>query len=145
VDNLWNVGGTYSCALTLFIVDSKVTPTTTFGESVAGVVLYQPNERLDNMNTLASFLAENQSLENKKLAVWAKGRTIPGYDASVWRHDDFGSVIRYSNYGDRDSKYGWEFDHYPIPAASGGLDTIDNLRPLYWHNNASLGGALGNR
>ena len=80
--------------------------------------------------------------ESRKIAVWAKGRVIAGYDASIWRHDDFGFVIRFSDYGDRNSEYGWEIDHI-IASALSGPDNITNLRPLHHRKNASLGGTLG--
>jgi hypothetical protein len=97
------------------------------------------------MNTLASALLGIQPDEQKKLAVWAKGRPIPNFDSAVWRHDYFGSVMRYADHGNRSSDYGWEFDHFPVPASAGGRDIIANLRPLHWRANASLGGLLGNR
>lgn len=81
--------------------------------------------------------------ERKKLAVWQKGRPIPGYDAAVWRHDDHGNVICYGNHGDRSSQYGWEMDHHPIAASLGGSDDVTNLRPLQCIANASHGGILG--
>lgn len=79
--------------------------------------------------------------ENRKLAVWAKGRVILGYDAAIWRHDDFGHVIRFADYGDRNSAYGWEIDHIHA-SALGGSDDISNLRPLHHTANSSLGGTL---
>lgn len=80
--------------------------------------------------------------EHRKVAVWTKGRVIPGFDSGVWRHDHFGRVIRFSDYGDRQSEYGWEIDHIH-PSALGGADDISNLRPLHCINNAGLGGLLG--
>ena len=68
--------------------------------------------------------------------VWQKGRLIPNYDPAEWRWDVFGNVIRYADYGNRDSKYGWEIDHI-VPVADGGTDHISNLRPLQWSVNAS--------
>jgi|SRR5580700_4129140 hypothetical protein len=79
--------------------------------------------------------------ENRKLVVWAKGTIIPGYDPATWRRDAFGSAIRYADYGDRNSEYGWEIDHI-VANALGGSEDISNLRPLHFRNNASLGGAL---
>jgi hypothetical protein len=79
----------------------------------------------------------------KKLAVWAKGRIIPNYDATVWRWDEYGNVIRFDCYGDRSSQWGWEIDHR-TPSAIGGLDVFANLRPLHCKVNAALGGILGN-
>jgi len=79
--------------------------------------------------------------ELKKRMVWAKGTLVPGYDPNEWRSDAFGFLMRYSDYGDRQSSYGWEFDH-EHPSRLGGLDHIDNLRPLHCRKNASLGGLL---
>jgi len=81
--------------------------------------------------------------EARKLAVWNKGKPIFQNDPSIWRRDDHGNMIRYSDYGDRNSKYGWEIDHYPLPAALGGSDDLANLRPLHCTANASHGGILG--
>ena len=74
--------------------------------------------------------------------VWIKGRAIPNYDAGTWRRDDFGAVIRFYDYGDRSSEYGWEVDPI-LPAAMGGSDDISNLRPLHCRINAGPGGVLG--
>lgn len=84
--------------------------------------------------------------ELKRRSVWAKGRPIVQngviYDSAEWQYDDLGYVIRYGDYGNRNSQYGWEFDHYPIPSALGGGDDIANLRPIYWGANARHGGIL---
>ena len=81
--------------------------------------------------------------ELTKLAVWAKGTPIPGYDSNVWRRDEYGNAMRYSDYGNRALDFGWERDHI-VALALGGLDIIDNMRPLHWRANASLGGVLSN-
>ena len=80
--------------------------------------------------------------ESRKMAVWAKGYVIPGYDSRVWRRDDAGMIICYSHYGNRSSPYGWEIDHI-VATILGGSDDIANLRPLHCPVNASLGGFLG--
>lgn len=74
--------------------------------------------------------------EQLKRSVWVKGQIIPGYDASVYRRDDYGLAMRFSDYGDRNSNYGWEIDHI-TPVASGGGDHLGNLRPLHWRTNVS--------
>lgn len=79
--------------------------------------------------------------ELEKLTVWNKGRRIDGFSAETWRWDDFGHVIRFADYGDRSSNYGWEIDHI-TPTALGGLDIHANKRPLHCARNASLGGIL---
>jgi len=68
--------------------------------------------------------------------VWNKGRIISGYPSSVWRYDDCGAVIKWSDYGNRNSKFGWEIDHI-MPESRGGRDILPNLRPLQWENNMS--------
>jgi hypothetical protein len=65
-----------------------------------------------------------------KSAVWAKGRVIPNFDPNVWRWDIFGSVMRYSDYG-QTTDYGWEKDHID----PNGPDELSNLQPLHWLNN----------
>ena len=95
------------------------------------------------LGLFSGFTAEEQ----KKLTVWAKGAVIvqngTHFDPAVWRHDANGNPIKYSEYGNRNSQYGWEMDHYPIPASLGGSDDIFNLRPLHCIANASHGGLLG--
>jgi len=82
--------------------------------------------------------------ELHRRSVWEKGREIPGLDPRVWRADRYGSRLKYEDHGNRNSLYGWEIDHYPIPLALGGPNTLDNLEPLHCKSNASLGGKLGN-
>lgn len=80
----------------------------------------------------------------KRREVWNKGTVIADRDLNVWRYDVHWNVIKFDDYGDQASPYGWQFDHYPIPQALGGTDDISNLRPLHCTANARLGGLLGN-
>lgn len=75
--------------------------------------------------------------EKLKVAVWAKGRVIPNYDAAVWRHDICGAVMKYESYG-TEGDYGWEIDHIK-PESKGGSSDSSNLQPLQWKNNRSKG------
>ena len=72
------------------------------------------------------------------VAVWVKGHPIPGFDPGMWRRDDHGFAIRFWDYGDRSSDFGWEQDHI-TRVADGGSNHISNLRPLNWHVNAARG------
>ena len=76
--------------------------------------------------------------EELKLAVWKKGKKIPDCDPDVWRYDDMGKLIRFTDHGDRDSEFGWEIDHI-VPRARKGSDALSNLRSLNWKDNAERG------
>lgn len=81
----------------------------------------------------------------REQAIWEKGFLIPGreFEGHLWRMDAYGRTIHRHAYGDASSPYGWEFDHYPIPQALDGPNTLDNLRPLHCRMNRRLGGLLG--
>jgi len=71
-------------------------------------------------------------------AVWQKGSIVTGYDSAIWRKDRCGAFIKKSEYGNTNSKNGWEIDHIK-PVAKGGLDDPFNLQPLQWENNRHKG------
>lgn len=76
--------------------------------------------------------------ESLKQAVWAKGREISGHSPAIWRRDVYGGLMKYSDHGNRNSTYGWEIDHIK-PTSKGGSDSLYNLQPLTWSNNAAKG------
>jgi len=74
-------------------------------------------------------MADQQEIQ----AVWQKGRIIPNFDAGTWRWDKCGTVMKINEYGNRQSKYGWEIDHIN----PNGGDQLSNLQPLQWENNVA--------
>ncbi|MCW5596566.1 MAG: HNH endonuclease [Rhodocyclaceae bacterium] len=71
-------------------------------------------------------------------AVWSKGKVIDGYDPKAWRYDICGMPMKFEEYGNTNSKHGWEIDHIK-PVAKGGSDDLANLQPLQWDNNRRKG------
>ena len=76
-------------------------------------------------------------LEDLKRAAWA--RTSPvGNHASAWefRKDRLGNMVRYGDYGNRKSPFGWELD-FIEPKSVGGSTDSANLQALHWRATAA--------
>ncbi len=71
-------------------------------------------------------------------AVWNKAVIASGYNPTFVRKDRCGALIEKKEYGNTNSKQGWEIDHIK-PVSHGGSDHIDNLQPLQWENNRHKG------
>lgn len=78
---------------------------------------------------------------DRKWAAWNRARKMIGADPAQYRQDDYGYMICWDSYGDRNCTWGWEIDHIH-PTCLGGADDLSNLRALHCKVNASLGGML---
>jgi hypothetical protein len=67
--------------------------------------------------------------------VWEKAIIDPNNSPDIFRKDYAGAWIKRSDYGKRDTKYGWEVNHLK-PKSKGGTDDLENLLPLHWKNNS---------
>jgi hypothetical protein len=82
------------------------------------------------------YLFEQAGLETRR-KVWNKARPLKKngqkYNESIWRIDVFGQVIRYDDYGETGSTYGWGVVCVKGDE-QGGEDSADNLQALHWRN-----------
>jgi hypothetical protein len=97
------------------------------------------NSIFDSLNPKPSGLFQffQDSEEKRKRAIWDKApiafiSLLAGGDE--YRMDVSGRTMKYSDHGNRDSAYGWEYDHNH-PKSLGGSDHIDNIQPLHWKTN----------
>ena len=72
--------------------------------------------------------------------VWGFGIPVAGYDPDSLRKDICGAWMRRENFGDHDSRFGWEIDRIISPEA-GGVNEIFNLRPMQWENKKAKQGS----
>jgi len=75
-------------------------------------------------------------MEQLVLQVRNKGKIISTYDSAKYRQDECGAWMSFSEYGNRNSTYWREIDHI-VSQDHWWSDSLSNLRPLQWENNAS--------
>lgn len=51
------------------------------------------------------------STHAKRVATWNRAAPIPGCDKAIWRCDEHGRIIRWADYEDAFSRYGWTLVH----------------------------------
>ncbi len=71
-------------------------------------------------------------LEDLKRAAWARTSPVSG-QVNSWeiRKDCLGNLVRYNDFGNRHSPFGWELE-YIVSRAAGGSTEPENLQALHW-------------
>jgi hypothetical protein len=73
-------------------------------------------------------------LEDLKRAAWARTSPVSGENAWEFRKDCLGNMVRYADYGNRHSPFGWELE--VISRIAGGTTDPRNVQALHWKANA---------
>ena len=75
-------------------------------------------------------------LEDLKRAAWSRTSPVSG-QVNAWdfRMDCLGNMVRYDDYGNRHSPFGWELE-YIVARALGGSTDPNNLQALHWKAHA---------
>ena len=71
-------------------------------------------------------------MESRIKQAWENGKIVRDHDASKARKDACGAWIVFSEYGNRESGFGWQIDR-------GGGNKLSKLRPLQWENKTGKG------
>jgi hypothetical protein len=82
-------------------------------------------------------------LEDLKRAAWARTNPVSGQQLNSWefRKDCLGNLVRYSDFGNRHSPFGWELD-YIVSRSLGGSGDPENLQALHWKATAARADAV---
>ena len=76
-------------------------------------------------------------LEDLKRAAWARTSPVSGQSNSwEFRKDCLGNLVRYADFGNRHSPFGWELDLI-VPRSVGGSSDVENLQVLHWKAGAA--------
>ena len=80
-------------------------------------------------------------LEGLKRAAWARTSPVSTTQLNAWefRKDCLGNLVRFTDYGNRHSPFGWELDTI---SRNVGLTDPDNLQALHWKTVAARSDAL---
>ena len=84
-------------------------------------------------------------LEELKRAAWARTSPVSQTQLNAWefRKDCLGNLVRFSDFGNRHSPFGWELD-FIVPKSTGGSSDPDNLQALHWRATAARGDNVPN-
>ena len=91
------------------------------------------------LDSIVGALNNPRGEEARKIAAWMKtSAPTPQHNLPdpEFRLDANGSPVRWSDYGNKESTYGWYIDQ---PDAMGGGDDLGSLRACHWRTNGHDG------
>ena len=77
-------------------------------------------------------------LEDLKRAAWSRTSPVSDRQLNSWefRKDSLGNLVRFADFGNRHSPFGWELD-FILSRALGGGTSPENLQALHWKAGAA--------
>src|SRR5258707_10669245 len=77
-------------------------------------------------------------LEDLKRAAWSRTSPVSTRQLNSWifRKDCLGNLVRYADFGNRHSPFGWEL-YFIVARAMGGTNDVENLQALHWRATAA--------
>lgn len=72
--------------------------------------------------------------EKQIKTIWDSLTTFPNENPNIFRYDPCGAKIKFSDYDNRESEFGWTIDH-KYPVSLGGNNHPKNLQALHWKTN----------
>ena len=82
--------------------------------------------------------------KRQKNHCWEKAPKRINLNEDEFRFGAAGALIHYDDYGDEDSKFGWNIDHRK-PTSEGGTDENSNIRAMHRENNLAKGDDYKNK
>ena len=81
-------------------------------------------------------------LEDLKRLAWSRTNPVSRQPNSwEFRKDSLGNLVRYADFGNRHSPFGWELD-YILSRSLGGSTSPENLQALHWKATAARSESL---
>ncbi len=81
---------------------------------------------------MARLSSDPFSILQTRVRAWEACARIPGCDKAIWRQDAAGRVIRWADFGDRFSRYGWEMRACPSETALGRALKRHKIEAIHW-------------
>ncbi|HQR89412.1 MAG: hypothetical protein B7Z44_15335 [Caulobacter sp. 12-67-6] len=81
---------------------------------------------------MARLSSDPFSILQTRFRAWETCIRIPGCDKAIWRQDAAGRVIRWTDFGDRFSRYGWEMRSCPSDTALGRALKRHKVEAIHW-------------
>lgn len=81
---------------------------------------------------MARLSSDPFAILQSRIRAWEACARIPGCDKAIWRQDVAGRVMRWADFGDRFSRYGWEMRTCPSDTVLGRALKRHKVEAIHW-------------